>query len=266
MSRLTTIISKEWEEVFRNRMVLASVVLTPLVFVGIAIGTLASVTMFDEKSTAALEKESEEIIGLAGSLCEGLSGIECLQAYMGSMMMSLFLVLPVVLPGVFAAYSVVGEKTSRTLEPLLATPVTTVELLAGKAISAVLPAVLSTWVGAAAYLVIAQWRIEPAAAATLLAPHWIVALLVLSPLLALLSVFVAMIVSSRVDDPRAAQQISGMVVIPVILGLMGQSFGLLVINGTLVFGASAVLLLLDAALLWLTVRLFDRETILTRWK
>jgi ABC-2 type transport system permease protein len=265
MSRLGTIIRKEWEEVFRNKMVLASVALTPLVFVGIALGTLGSLSMV-EMDSAKLEADSEEIMQLAGALCEGMGGAECLQAYMGGLMMSLFLVLPVVLPGVFAAYSVVGEKTSRTLEPLLATPITTTELLGGKAIAAVLPAVLSTWMGAGLYIGLAWLTIAPAAAATLTAPHWLAALLLLSPLLAILSVLIAMIVSSRVDDPRAAQQISGMVVIPVILGLMGQSFGLLVIDGTLVFIGCGLLVLVDAALLWLTVRLFERETILTRWK
>ena len=55
-------------------------------------------------------------------------------------------------------------------------------------------------------------------------------------------------------------------VIPVILTLMGQSFGLLVIDGTLVFVGCALMVVTDLALLWLSVRLFEREAILTRWK
>ena len=42
-----------------------------------------------------------------------------------------------------AAHSVIGEKQARTLEPLLATPLKTSELLAAKVISAAIPGVAS---------------------------------------------------------------------------------------------------------------------------
>ena len=39
-----------------------------------------------------------------------------------------------------------GEKTTRTLEPVLATPISVLELLLGKALAAVIPAVGATWI------------------------------------------------------------------------------------------------------------------------
>ena len=54
-----------------------------------------------------------------------------------------------------AAYSVVGEKQARTLEPLLATPITTFELLAGKVLGALLPAVALSVHLFAIYLIVA---------------------------------------------------------------------------------------------------------------
>jgi hypothetical protein len=41
-----------------------------------------------------------------------------------------------------AAYAVVGEKQARTLEPLLATPITTFELLAAKVLGALIPGIV----------------------------------------------------------------------------------------------------------------------------
>ena len=41
-----------------------------------------------------------------------------------------------------AAYAVVGEKQARTLEPLLATPITTFELLAAKVLGALVPGIV----------------------------------------------------------------------------------------------------------------------------
>ena len=51
------------------------------------------------------------------------------------------LIAPALLPAVIAAYSVVGEREQGTLEPLLTTPLRREELLLGKAIGVVVPAV-----------------------------------------------------------------------------------------------------------------------------
>jgi ABC-2 type transport system permease protein len=73
-------------------------------------------------------------------------------------------------------------------------------------------------------------------------------------------------VSARVNDPRVAQQIGGVVIVPVI-GLV-----LLQATGTLLVGPAGYLLLSAAVLavsvigLRIGVRLFDREAILTRWR
>ena len=60
----------------------------------------------------------------------------------------LFVILATVLPSTIAAYSIVGEKVEKTLEPLLATPTTDNEILLGKSIAAFIPPILSTWLGA----------------------------------------------------------------------------------------------------------------------
>ena len=46
----------------------------------------------------------------------------------------------------------------------------------------------------------------------------------------------------------------------------GQLAGLFIINRQLVLLSALVLIVLDAILVYLAVRLFQRETILTRWK
>ena len=51
------------------------------------------------------------------------------------------LIAPALLPAVIAAYSVVGEREQGTLEPLLTTPLRREELLLGKALGVVVPAV-----------------------------------------------------------------------------------------------------------------------------
>src|SRR6185369_9700993 len=74
----------------------------------------------------------------------GMNEQEAGQAIMGQAFSSMFLLMPMILPSIIAAYSIVGEKTNHTLEPLLATPVKTWELLAGKMLASLIPSILLT--------------------------------------------------------------------------------------------------------------------------
>ena len=75
-----------------------------------------------------------------------------------------------------------------------------------------------------------------------------------------------MMISSRVSDPRVAEQISMLIILPIIVGVIGQSAGIILIDRQFVLIVALVLLVLDAVLIYLGVQAFQRETILTRWK
>ena len=94
---------------------------------------------------------------------------------------------------------------------------------------------------------------------------WLIAMATLVPLICLFSVLLGIVVSSRVNDPRTAQQIGGFVVLPIIGIAVAQFFGgqatfstqQVVIGDLLVGGLIGVTLLIGS---WA----FDRESILTR--
>jgi ABC-2 type transport system permease protein len=58
------------------------------------------------------------------------------------------------LPVGIASYSLIGEKVQKSLEPLLATPTTDEEILAGKSIAAFIPAILSNYLGAVIFMLL----------------------------------------------------------------------------------------------------------------
>ena len=263
MDKITTVIGKEWSEVFKNKLVLFSVIFLPLILAAIPLIMLFTLRGLDPTSA---ELSDPEITALAGQMCVGLSPANCTLVYMLNLFVLMFMILPVAIPVTIAAYSIVGEKTTRSLEPLLATPITTAELLAAKIIAAIVPAVLATWVAFAIFLVGARLLAPAEVFRQFFAAHWLVAILVVAPLLTLLSSCVAVIVSSRVSDPRVAEQLSSVVILPLILLIIGQSVGLILIDRQVILWMAAIVLLLNVALLYLAVRLFQRETILTRWK
>jgi len=205
----------------------------------------------------SLEIKNLTASGIPGSFSMGAESI-----------IYLFVILATVLPSTIAAYSIVGEKIEKTLEPLLATPTTDGEILLGKGIAAFILPIASIWVAASIFMAATDYISRNAGLGYYYFPNWNagVMLLLLAPLAGILSIEVAVIASSRVSDVRGANQIAGLMFIPfVVVFFLGTEgvFSFSVAN-LLIF--SAVVLIIDVALYFLSRATFSREEILTKWK
>jgi ABC-2 type transport system permease protein len=266
MKKIRTIIRKEWAEVFKNRMVIFTVAFLPLLMTAIPLGMLYSArgaaTATENAISSQLPSEMTQ------SMCpSGMSGADCFQIFIVSEFMMLFMLVPVAIPVTIAAYSIVGEKTTHSLEPLLATPITTVELLVGKCLAAVIPAILATY-GSFGIFALGSWIIvkNKMLVSAILDTRWLIAIFLVGPLLALLAVVFSLMISSRVNDPRVAEQISMIIILPVLGGFFGQIAGFFVLNKQIISVIAFLMLAVDALMVYLATRVFQRETILTRWK
>jgi ABC-2 type transport system permease protein len=265
-SRVRAVTGKELLELVKSRQLLFTLFLPPLLLalLPIVVMTAAGGQMAAQSSTNT--GEIARYYGLSPAF-SSFTPLELSQWLLLQEFLMLYLIMPIIIPITVAAYSIIGEKQSRSLEPLLATPVRTDELLLGKSISGIIPAVLATW---AAYLIfLLGTRLVVASPRVLAAAFsltWIFAMLVLVPLLALLSMSIGVMISSRVNDTRAAQQLGGMLVIPIVALGIAQTAGFVLLNTATFIGGAVLIGLLDVILLKAATRLFQRETILTRWK
>jgi len=262
MNKIRTIISKEWAEVFQNRMVMFSVIFMPLMFAGIPL-----LMLYTMRGSGGVVDSAGVPPALLQNCVQGLTAAECMQVYFVTQFMLLFMLTPLIVPVNIAAYSIAGEKSTRSLEPLLATPITTAELLAGKNLAAVVPAVLATWLsflifGVGARLLVGNIKVLTA----LFDPMWWVAILVVGPLLSILSTNFSLMVSSRVNDPRVAEQLSAVIMLPLLVLFFGQIAGFIFVNTKLMLLLAAAMVLVDALMIFLATHVFQREAILTRWK
>jgi ABC-2 type transport system permease protein len=263
MERIKAIIVKEWREVFKNRFVLFTVAFMPIMITAIPLVILYFMGRSDDfgaLSSADLPSQFE-------SLCGDLSGGDCMLYYIVTQFILLFMMVPIIVPMTVASYSIVGEKTTRTLEPLLVTPVSTVEILIGKGLAGIIPAVAATWGGyllyaTGVYLMVPNLLVV----SKLFDPVWLTAIFLVGPLLSVLGVSIAVMISSRVNDPRVAEQISGIFVLPVIFLFVGQTSGLILVNEQFILWMALGLVILDVILFYFATQVFQRETILSRWK
>ncbi len=262
MKHIRVIIAKEWAEVFKNKMVLFTIVLMPVLF------TALPLIMLRSSAGSVVEGGgTTDVPAMFAQICGAMNANDCMQIYLINQFLVLYMMMPLIIPITIAAYSIVGEKTTRSLEPLLATPISTEELLAGKALAAAIPAIGATWGCFAIFLLLMPLTgASEAVRQYVLGPTWLLGVIVVGPLMAVAAVNFAIMVSSRVNDPRVAEQMAAVLIVPVMLLLFGQVAGILVINLQLMLIVIGVLIVVDVGLVYFGARLFQRETILTRWK
>ncbi len=235
-----TIAEKEWKVYRRTKIIFAYTVALPLFFSLLFSAYVSSFAAYGIPSTYSL----------------GLT-----------MLTFFFVVLIAFLPSSIAAYSIIGEKVEKSLEPLLATPTTDSEILLGKSIAAFVPPILATWAGASIFMVVTDY-LTYSGLSFYYFPNWGagVILLLLAPLAAIFGIEIAVIASSRLNDVRAVNQIATLTFAPFMLVFVAGSIQAITlsIDNLLIF--CGILLTIDVALFYMSRATFKREEILTKWK
>jgi ABC-2 type transport system permease protein len=177
-----------------------------------------------------------------------------------------FLIGAATLPTVLASYSLVGEKIEKSLEPLLAAPITDSELLLGKSIAAFIPPVGAIYISSIVFMALAN-LVTHNTLGYLYFPNWTIGLilLLLTPLLAILSIEWGVIVSSRASDPRAAQMQGLFIALPLLAIYVASEVGAISLDTKTLLIISGVILIADVILFFLSTKTFQREEILTKW-
>src|SRR5438874_2452467 len=103
-----------------------------------AVGTAVTNAALDRLPTAAVE----HLTNLPTTNRDAT-----LQVLLKALSIPLFWVIPVALTPAVAADSFVGERERLSLEPLLAAPISTAQVLVGKLVASVIPAACGTWLG-----------------------------------------------------------------------------------------------------------------------
>jgi ABC-type Na+ efflux pump permease subunit len=177
----------------------------------------------------------------------------------------MYLIIPLMTASVIAADSFVGEKERKTLEGLLYTPTTDYELFLAKALVAFVPAVIIAWAGFVLYTVVVNLAGWPTMG-RLFFPNlmWFILALWVAPAVAGLGLSVTVLVSARSSSFQEASQISGLVVLPLVLLVVSQATGVMYLSLWLVALLGLVAWVIDGCLLWFGGRIFQRDNLAGR--
>jgi hypothetical protein len=172
-ARTGAVIRKELAEFRRNRLIVVTAAMLPVIFL---IGPTATILSIKASAlSTTLDKRVDYALFLP-------------------------LMVSVLVPAVMSAYSVVGEREQGTLEPVLTTPVSGAELVIGKAAAIFMPAVALGYLIFGVFVAITQLAASsPVAAAVRQAPQ-LPAALVFIPLLAAWAIWFGLAMPRRHDE------------------------------------------------------------------
>jgi ABC-2 type transport system permease protein len=230
--RVRAIMRKDLREFQRNRSLIASMAILPLIFV---IQPLITVFALPAASSGSIASQ-HLLVYLLG--------------------------IPSLVPVFVAAYAVVGERQQGTLEPVLTTPIRREELLLGKALAALMPSLAIAFAVYGAFLAVVVLFAQPAITSALLGWPDLVAYVLFTPLLALWSIWVGIVVSTRSSDVRVAQQVGLLVSLPPVFVAVLAALNVIEATLGLAVACAGILLVLDVVGWRVASGLFDRERLI----
>jgi len=231
-TRIRAIFRKEVREYQRNRSIVLTMAVIPLVFVA---GPL--INIFALPSEAGQQLRFEHIL-----------------VYM--------LGIPAIVPAVIASYSVVGERTQGSLEPVLTTPIPREEFLLAKALAALVPSLVISYVVFIGVVVAIELFAQPGIASSLILGPDVLAQIIFTPLVAGWSIWVGIAISTKVSEARTAQQLGTFASVPSAIIAALIAYGAIAATLQLAVGAAVVLIVLNIVGWRVTSTLFDRERLI----
>jgi len=266
---IKAIILKDLRVVFQNKGVMIPLIIVPLVIlVGLPL-LAAFAPLMEGEVESSLQELNTFLTQMPDSLKSEIAGYTETQTVIVLLLVYFFapmyLILPLMVSSVIAADSFAGEKERKTLEALLYTPTTDAELYLAKLLAAWLPALAVAWGGFVLYALtanIAAWQTM----GRVFFPNlmWVILALWVAPAASGIGVSATVLISVRAQGFQDAYQMGAMLVLPVILLVLGQAAGVIYFSPWLVVLLGLVLWAINAALLWLGGRVFQRSALAAR--
>lgn len=261
---------KDWKEIRRNYQVLAPIVFVPMIFTTVLpliLVLVPSVVGVPDTAFQSLGPMFENLPQEVKAAVQGM-GAEQSILYIFALYFfaPFFLIIPIMASSVMASDSFAGEKDRKTLEALLATPLSDGELLLGKMLVAFIPSMAVTLASFALYCTIIDTASLLKYGGGLLLPNglWLLLIFGVTPAVALAGIGVTVIISLKVKGYREAQQMSAILIVPVLVLVFAQVGGAIFFGPLMIGLMAGIFVAVDLAVLAAGIKKFQREELLTK--
>ena len=252
------LIKKDLKDIFRSKTLLITIIVVPIMF---------SVIVPLVVMAGALLTDFEKIVGddaqkLMDTILESTTGDvfasysleqQIVYMFINFILPALFLLVPIITAMTIAANSFVGEKENRTLESLLFSPISIKTLFLSKIIASLIPPLFISIISfIACGVIINSFGYSLFGEVIFPSGNWVALITCLSPMVILLSVLLNILISARVKTNQEAQNLGGIIALPVIALMIGQVSGLFLLGVQLIILISIGILIVNIVL-WIVI-------------
>lgn len=263
------IIKKDLRVVSQSKSVTIPMIIVPLILaVLLPVGMGIGLRYFGD--FLGNDPDTDEAFSMAmqvlGAQYPGYTPLQVIGLFMlRSMFAPLFLILPIMAASVIAADTFAGEKERKTLEALLYTPTSDFDLFLAKALGALIPGVIVAWGSALANWIAVDIVAWPIYGYPILPDlTWLILAFWVAPAAAAMGLGATVIASARAKSFQDASQISGLIVFPIVLLMLGQTMGLYLFGPWITFLTGLLFYLIAGVLFFFGVRSLRRSELLAR--
>lgn len=266
MQRLISkaIIKKDLIDIWRSKPLMITMIIIPflfsVIFPALVVG---SALLFDLEKIAGEDEMKIIDSFIASSLGDTVSSLTIEQQivfiFINFLLPTFFLLVPIITAMTTAANSFVGEKEKRTFESLLLSPISIKSLYISKVIGSFIPPFLVSIVSFVICGIVINSLAYPLFGELIFpSANWVALIVGLSPMLILLVVLINIFISAKAKTYQEAQNIGGVIVLPVVAMLIGQVSGLFFIGVQLMMIISIGVLVVNIILLNMISKNNDR--------
>jgi ABC-2 type transport system permease protein len=269
ISKAWLVFKKDWTEIKRNWQVVLPIILVPLIFSVVLPAIIIGISGAPVEDTSS--GGFEALINLLPADVQAqLAQFSPNQVVVYIMVLyffaPFFLIIPIMASSVIGSDSFAGERERKTIEALLATPISDSELLMGKILVSFLPAMLVTFVAFGLYTALVDALTYTMFNGMLLLPNlnFLIMIIGVAPTLALCAIGLTVIISAKVKGFREAQQISVLLLLPVLALVFAQISGVLILGPLVLALVIGLLAAADVVVFYVGTQIFQREEILSK--
>jgi ABC-type transport system involved in multi-copper enzyme maturation permease subunit len=261
--KVSIIFRKELRAILTNKQIILTLIIPPLVFSLLVPLSLIPLTFTDFSSiTNSLELPSfvQNIVPYWNN-CNDLQKIALIQA---NLFMPFLVVIPMFFPVVLAGDSLAGEKERKTIEGLLAAPISEEELLLGKGFAITIPILTLSVLSFLIYAILTDIILFKLMNGIVILPNAfsLILFFIVMPTITILSIIISLNISSKATGSREAIQKGGLITMPAMIIVSILIFVPVLFHLSLYIASEMLLLITIFLLIQQTANNLDREKIL----
>ena len=261
--KVKIIFLKEIKELLRNKEILVTVIIMPIVF-SILIPTSMITLNFAEEQEIPEGDQVLEIFRNLAPFWDESTDLQKVSIVQANLYLAFLIMIPMMVPMAISSDSIAGEKERKTIEGLLAAPITKEEILIGKALAAAVPSIVISWIAEIIYIIFTDIVIHNIMGRIILPNLFaVIMFFLLMPTQTLLSTLLMTSFSSKAKGSREALQKSGFFAMPIIFLISALIFLPLLVHPSLTHASEVIMVLLLFIILRRATKNFNRNKLLS---